>query len=598
MCPEIAPPEGKLSARVDSRRVLAPQAAGHSGQRAVSVKFVRSGWRVAWGGFIALGLLLPLSLAPGLPAVADQTVVQLGEGINGDQDSGRFGWSIALNALGDRIVVGTPGFRNGEVSGSGRAQVFRWDGSQWLQLGQDILRLANENHSFGISVAMSADGDRVAIGAENAGPNEKNQSGSVSVYQWDGSAWTPLGSEIPGTNAFDKFGFSVALSADGSRLAVGAPTNSDGGSGSGHVRVFEWNAATSLWELLGSAIPGSAAGDRSARVSLSADGNRVAIGAAYHDDAGDNAGQVRVFRWDGTAWALMGSELEGDAEGDKLGHSVALSADGTRLAAGAEQFTTGPGYVRTFQWDGSSWQPLGSDVIGNNLNDLMGHSVALNFDGTRLVVGARSADAAGTNSGLVRVLDWNGEEWALAVADVPGSAAGEDFGFSVATNSSGTIFAAGAPENSEVASSAGQVRVFQFAQATNETTANPHKSPSTNSGEPGIFLTLSEPQRGGSAQLEVTYGSYAVAPHSPYVLSVSTGPAAENSRVVASGRANPGGHLESRVIFRPGSSGVHTLVLTAQGRSGELLVLGNRIEVNSSGEVVSVSSEDQQPRIR
>jgi hypothetical protein len=132
----------------------------------------------------------------------------------------------------------------------------------------------------------------VAIGAPQNDGNSTN-SGHVRVYQLSGSAWTQLGADINGEMVMDHSG-SVSLSADGSRLASGAPQNDGNGRDSGHVRVYQWSGGT--WNRLGADIEGEADGDRfGASVSLSADGNWLASGAIYNDGNGINSGHVRVF---------------------------------------------------------------------------------------------------------------------------------------------------------------------------------------------------------------------------------------------------------------------------------------------------------------
>jgi hypothetical protein len=93
----------------------------------------------------------------------------------------------------------------------------------------------------------------------------------------------------------DWSGWSVSLSADGNRLVISAGGNDGNGDASGHVRVYEWSDST--WTQLGADIDGEAAGDWSGAgsVSLSPDGNRLAIGAGGNDGNGDHSGHVRVY---------------------------------------------------------------------------------------------------------------------------------------------------------------------------------------------------------------------------------------------------------------------------------------------------------------
>ena len=153
-------------------------------------------------------------------------------------------------------------------------------------------------------------------------------------------AQTQIGLDINGEAAEDRSGYAVALSADGSRVAIGAPNNDSNGSYSGHVRIYDWTGSS--WVQAGADIDGYAPGDQSgSSVALSADGSRVAIGAPYNDgntgNTGDNRGHVRVYDWTGSAWVQVGADIDGEAADDFSGGSVALYADGSRVAIGATE---------------------------------------------------------------------------------------------------------------------------------------------------------------------------------------------------------------------------------------------------------------------
>ena len=103
-----------------------------------------------------------------------------------------------------------------------------------------------------------------------------------------------MGDEINGEDQYDRSGESVSLSADGSVVAIGSTWADDAGTNAGHVRVLQYNGTT--WTHRGYNIDGEAANDRCGHaVSLSADGSIVSTGAIQTDASGENAGQVRVF---------------------------------------------------------------------------------------------------------------------------------------------------------------------------------------------------------------------------------------------------------------------------------------------------------------
>jgi len=108
-----------------------------------------------------------------------------------------------------------------------------------------------------------------------------------------------VGADIDGEAAGDASGWSVAMSGDGSRIAIGAggnddDGNADNGSSAGHVRIYTLINGT--WTQTGLDIDGERAGDMSGwSVAMSGDGSRIAIGAPYNDGTGSNAGHVRVY---------------------------------------------------------------------------------------------------------------------------------------------------------------------------------------------------------------------------------------------------------------------------------------------------------------
>jgi hypothetical protein len=146
---------------------------------------------------------------------------------------------------------------------------------------------------------------------------------------------------------------------------------------SSYLRIFEWNSCS--WETLGNDIDGVETSDSfGTSVSLSADGNTVAVGASrWSFEGSTEPGYARVYAWNGTAWNQLGGDLNGSFVGDTFGHSVSLSADGAVVAVG-----TNSGYVSVFGWAGSEWKR-----IGNNLEGVGSWSISLSDDGTTLAIG-------------------------------------------------------------------------------------------------------------------------------------------------------------------------------------------------------------------
>lgn len=416
----------------------------------------------------ALALALAL-----LPAVSSAQWNQLGPDLDGEAAYDWSGFSVDLSSHGRRLAVGARQNDNPSGSGAGHVRVFEWDpvSETWTQLGDDIDGEAAGDQS-GYSVALSSDGTRLAVGAPG-NDDGGTFAGHARVFEWDGgtSSWIQLGADIDGLSSYDNLGCSVALSSDGSRLAVGALGFDGVGTDSGQARVYEWSSGSSSWILVGSAIGGEAAGDQAGlSVALSSDGSRVAIGAPLNDGTAADAGQARVFEWDGgsSSWVQVGSDIDGESGGD-YASIVALSADGFRVAVGAYNNSgagTYAGHVRVFEWlsGPADWVQLGPDIDGEGANDHSGSSVAVSSSGLRVAVGAPSNDnASGGNSGHVRVFDWNDAtaSWTQVFLDIDGEAADDQSGFSVALTANGSRLAAGAIFNDNPSGDdAGHVRYF------------------------------------------------------------------------------------------------------------------------------------------
>ena len=341
---------------------------------------------------------------------------------------------------------------------------------EWKQIGQDIDGESLIDKS-GFAVSLSSDGTIVAIGArENDGAtfDITDDRGHVRVYQNIDGTWIQMGSDIDGEARDDFSGSSVSLSSDGTRLAIGTPANDGNGISSGHVRVYEYTSGN--WIQMGSDVDGDAEGDYSGQsVSLSDDGLILAIGANYNDGNGIDAGQVRIYQYEGSDWVQMGVDIDGEAAGDGSGHSISLSADGFRVAIGAfsnDGNGSGSGHVRVYQYGGDVWIQVGEDIDGEAEDDYSGSSVSLSSDGSIVAIGANFNDGNGINSGHVRVYKYMSDAWIQMGEDIDGEATTDLSGYAVSLNSDGSIVAIGAYANDGNGSGSGHVRVYKYFSGT------------------------------------------------------------------------------------------------------------------------------------
>ncbi|MFK7799936.1 MAG: T9SS type A sorting domain-containing protein [Aureispira sp.] len=277
----------------------------------------------------------------------------------------------------------------------------------------------------------------------------------LPVLGW--AQWVQNGSNIDGTQAGEQFGHSIDINANGTTVLVGAYQNSNNGTHRGQMRVFEFNG--SAWLAKGNVIEGNAAfDDLGYSVSMSANGNVIAAGAPKLSQFISVTGYAKVLEWNGTNWVQRGQDIETSVLNGKYATAISLNADGSILAVKAAPFT-GPVYIQVFQWDGTNWNQLGSDISGMNRTDDFASTMDLNATGTALVVGITESDDPQDNIGRIRVYEWDGTNWTTKGTDIIGENQFDFFGKGVSINDSATVIAAGARAGGN---SAGYAKVYEW----------------------------------------------------------------------------------------------------------------------------------------
>jgi len=334
----------------------------------------------------------------------------------------------------------------------------------WSVQGRDI-EGEEADDNMGSAMDVNADGSIIVTSSTNHdGQFISNDGlGQVRVFQFDGFNWNQLGASIYGAENQDYLGTSVSISTDGNFIAIGA-AYSDGATGTqtdvGHARVYQ--KVGIFWVQMGS-VYGANAGDHFGQsVSLSSDGLTLAVGADQNDDAGTDAGQTTVYTLDGFGLTQQGSAINGVAAGDFSGYSVNLSDDGSTVAIGsygADNSTpVETGHVRVFAWNGGSWVQRGTALEGDDVNDNFGISLSLNDDGSILAAGSSTHGNGTTNYGLVRTYQWGGAAWSQIGSDIVGGN-NQRLGASVSLDSDGNTMLIGAIGNT---STAGHMRVYEW----------------------------------------------------------------------------------------------------------------------------------------
>ena len=445
----------------------------------------------------------------------------------------RFGNAVSLSDDGNTLAVGAPredssstgvdGEQGGGASNSGAVYVFTRSAGTWSQ--QAYIKASNTGASdyFGWSVSLSGDGNTLAVGApyedsDSTGVNgieynsSATDSGAVYVFTRNNDTWSQQayikasntdGSAAPQDSFGDEFGWSVSLSDDGNTLAVGAyredsnakgvngKQNNDDGSAnrSGAVYVFTRSDGTWSQQAYIKASNTGATDQFGGSVSLSDDGDTLAVGAQWEDSnakgingeqggGAGNSGAVYVFtRNSSDTWSQQAYIKASNTDVyDEFGWSVSLSGDGNTLAVGVrleDSNSTGvngaqgnvsrgfnSGAVYVFVRDSSAQWSQQAYIKASNTgeDDFFGDSVSLSGDGNTLAVGAQLEDSnskgiggdqddnSATNSGAVYVFTRNSDTWSQEAYIKASNTdrGGYSFGDSVSLSGDGNSLAVGA----------------------------------------------------------------------------------------------------------------------------------------------------------
>lgn len=358
---------------------------------------------------------------------------------------------------------------------------------------------------FGFSVALSGDGNTLAVGAYG----EDSSAGGAYVFTRNGANWAQQALvKAANPDARDYFGYSLALSGNGDTLTVGAPFEDSGAEGScapsavcdiaqsddsssssGAAYVFIRNAGTWSQQAYVKATNTDTNDRFGHSIALADDGNTLAVSAHLEngsdnqingkdtDNGATNSGAVYVLTRNGDDWSHQAYIKASNTDPlDEFGFSIALANDGDTLAVGAyreDSDTTGigvgdegdvvrgfdSGAVYVFTRDEGAWSQQAYIKASNTSEgDEFGYSVALSGDGNTLVAGAHKEQNNSTgidgdqstsfvrrDSGAVYVFTRSQTTWSQqAYVKASNTGAGDHFGYDVALSGNGNTLVVGA----------------------------------------------------------------------------------------------------------------------------------------------------------
>jgi hypothetical protein len=230
-----------------------------------------------------------------------------------------FGVSVSISGDGKTAVVSSRKYNNNK----GSIYIFTESNSVWTQQAKLLANDATTDSYFGQSVSISADGNTIIAGAYG----DDCAIGSAYIFIRSGSSWNQQAKLTAGDMSTGSyFGYSVAISCNGDTVAIGSYNDY---TAKGSVYIF--TRSDVVWSQQAKLHADSLVEDADfgVSVSISGDGNTLVAGA-YRDN--DFKGCVYVFSRTGFIWEQQAKLLAGDeTDSGWFGWSVAISTEGNTV---------------------------------------------------------------------------------------------------------------------------------------------------------------------------------------------------------------------------------------------------------------------------
>ncbi len=424
--------------------------------------------RTAVTAVFVLFLLLAVAF-PALCAVplAEKTVLTAPDAMPTDH----LGRGVALSKDGTVALVGADQADCSAGSACGAVYFYLARGASWSFGGKLTAADGAQGDAFGTAVALSADGATALIGAPNKNCGAP-QCGAVYVFTRSGAIWTQAAKLTASDASSAIFGFSLALSADGTEALIGAPLASClAGFSCGKVYVFTGSGASWVQNVQLTPQDFLDGGDNFGEsVALSADGTTALVGKPEGFCVqGYGCGSAYLYQGGGASWIQVTKLTAADPQAlSNFGQSVALSGDGSVALVGRPSFTCAAGFecgtahvfTRATSWSQVARLAPSQDTAFGGF----GSSVAMTDDATTTLLGSPLASCSAGACGAVFVFSNSGGIWSQSQELLAGSPT--DFshlGFSVALSNSGDTALAGAnfePCRPSVTGACGAAHVF------------------------------------------------------------------------------------------------------------------------------------------
>jgi hypothetical protein len=300
-----------------------------------------------------------------------------GDALNSSWAVSRFEEADSMTVMGTNLYVGLGNTAND-------AQVWKWNGTTWTQVGGFGIGAPYNAFTTGYEgvYSLTNDGTNVYAGMGSS-------TGDADVWRLTGTTWTQIGGDGTGWVAAT-YETVISMRYFGSNLYAGL------GSSTGDGSVWKYNGST--WTEIGGDGTGWAASTYEGVYSFTDDGTNLYAGL------GSTAGDNEIWKYNGTTWTQIGGD--GLNSGFTNTHTVvqSMTYGGGKLYAGLQATAAN---AAEWSYDGTAWTKIGGGYLNNswgyyNLQDVDSMTVS----GDYLYAGTGNATA-----GNAQVWQFNGSTW-------------------------------------------------------------------------------------------------------------------------------------------------------------------------------------------
>jgi hypothetical protein len=263
-----------------------------------------------------------------------------------------------------------------------KVQVYTFNENKWINKG--LTFEGDPDDRLGSSLALSYDGSIIAIGSKNKS-SDKIKNGIVQVYEYKNSQWNKLGETIEGKMNDEELGSSLDLNSEGYRIVIG--------SGNGSVRTFGYNG--SIWIEISEGLTNNLETDTKFgfSVAMNSIGNIIVIGEPNGISSdGKITGKITVYELNSNQWNMLGKPIYGKSEGDNLGTCVLINEDDTKIYSSSTSSFNEKGEVRFFKFLNNNWEEYINPLVGESEGNKFGTNISINNNGNILSVSGEIGD--------------------------------------------------------------------------------------------------------------------------------------------------------------------------------------------------------------